>query len=682
MKGQKRNLIFIVMSIWGGVIGASYIWQEMDTRREEKVLALNTASAFFQQIVVSRLWNASHGGVYVPITAMTPPNEYLPTKNRDLTADNGLKLTKVNPSYMTRQIAELAEKNMTGIQFHITSLKPIRPENKAKEWEERWLKSFEQGVKEQGGFIKDGETTWFRYMAPLLTDAGCLMCHAQQGYKEGDIRGGLSVSLPYPTHTHIGILAGHGLAAVLGLIFIFIGGTLYERKRLLFDATFDSAIPTNITDKNHDILMANQSYLDVFGPIHDNKKTIKCYEHRPGKSCHTAQCPLAKVMGGMRKYAGETIKENEGVPRFFIVTAKPLLDSRGKTIGIVESFQDITELKMAEKKLEEFNRKLEALSVTDGLTGIANRRHFDEVLAREHARHARSGAELSLVLLDIDYFKLFNDSYGHVKGDECLRQVAQIVAGCAGRDADLTARYGGEEFACILPDTDRTGAIAIAEKIRCGILARAIPHKESKVADCVTASLGAVTVRCTPDGAVEDLVTQADKLLYRAKASGRNRVEFAAVTDAAGEIKGNLVQLIWKDHFCCGDQLIDSQHQSIFRIANEVLEAVLSARPGPEISLIIRQLLDDVSQHFHDEEKILEAIGFPGMDRHVAEHAKLLAKGIELSQEFKTGTLGVGGVFQFLANEVVMLHMLGADHEYFPFIKETGVADPGVLECA
>lgn len=656
------------MAGWICVLGALLAWLVLDNRRAEKALALTSAKAFHRQIVLSRLWNAAHGGVYVPITPTTQPNEYLPIQNRDLTADNVLRLTKVNPAYMTRQLAELAQKDADGIHFHITSLKPIRPENKATPWEERWLNSFEQGVKERGEFFEDGDIRWFRYMAPILTGPECLKCHARQGHREGDILGGFSVSLPYPARADTGFFVGYGFLAATSLLIIFFCATLYERKRLLFDATFNSPLPACITGKDHTILRANEAYWNAFGHIPDNRKTIKCYEHRPGKSCHTELCPLTQIMNGVSNFGCETSKEIDGVSRHFIITAKPLLDARGKVVGVVESFQEITARKRAEEALEKANRTLEALSLTDGLTGIANRRRFDEVLAREHARHARSGAELSLIMLDIDHFKSFNDCYGHVSGDACLRQIAQVMAACASRPADLVARYGGEEFACILPETDSSGALAIAEKIRRDIIARAIPHKGSNVAGYVTASLGVATVHCTPEGSPVDLIAQADEQLYLAKSTGRNRVKFVATRKVGGESQGNLVQLVWKDSFCCGNQLIDSQHQSLFHSANELLEAVLSARPAPEISALITRLLDEVGQHFHDEEIVLRDAGFPGLSQHIEEHAKLLAKGLELSEEFKASTLTVGDVFQFLAAEVVMLHMLEADREFFPFI--------------
>mgnify|MGYP001351551135 CR=1 FL=1 len=675
MKSNKRNQTLIVMAVWIGITGAFLSWMEMDTRREEKLLAQSAANAFFQQVVISRQWNAAHGGVYVPVTTTTPPNQYLPAKGRDLTADNGLNLTKINPSYMTRQIAELAQKNESGIQFHITSLKPIRPENKATEWEEQWLKSFEQGTKEQGEFFEDGTTIWFRYMAPLLVGPECLKCHAQQGYKEGDIRGGLSVSLPYPKHTHFRLFVGYGSVAIIGLIFILVGTTLYERKQRLFEATFNSPVPTCVTDKDHTILMANESYWAEFGALPDHQKTIKCYEHRPGKSCHTEKCPLTRIMGGSSQYSYETVKEFDGVSKHFIVSAKPLLDRKGKAIGSIESFQEITDRKRAEKALEESNRMFEALSNTDGLTGIANRRRFDEVLSQEYPRHTRSGEPLSLILLDIDLFKAFNDYYGHIKGDECLQQVAQVMTGCLARATDMAARYGGEEFACILPETGSNGAVAIAEKIRQGIIALAIPHAGSNVADVVTASLGVVTVKCHAAGSIVDLLTQVDELLYLAKSSGRNRVEFIAPPEPEKGIAGQLVRLTWQDSFACGNQRIDSQHQALFRHSNELLEAVLSARPSLEISAIIARLLAEVSQHFHDEELLLETIGFPDRHKHIAEHVKLLERGLELSKMFETSTLTVSDLFQFLASEVIMLHMLEADRKFFPFIAAAGSAE-------
>jgi diguanylate cyclase (GGDEF)-like protein/hemerythrin-like metal-binding protein/PAS domain S-box-containing protein len=363
----------------------------------------------------------------------------------------------------------------------------------------------------------------------------------------------------------------------------------------------------------------------------------------------------------------------DGSDFFVEVTIASMLLEGKQTL--FTSWRDITGRKQAEKALEESRCALEALSITDGLTGIANRRRFDEVLNQEYARHARSGAELSLIMLDIDHFKTFNDTYGHVAGDDCLRRIGRVIADCANRLTDLAARYGGEEFAYILPETDRAGAIVIAERIRRGIQVLAIPHRRSDTADCVTASLGVVTLRCTIGGSVFDIVSQADELLYRAKSRGRNRVEFVAAQEyeltVSGKTKGDFVQMVWKDSFCCGNPQIDSQHQALFHLSGELLGAVLSERPTADISVLISRLLDDVEQHFHDEETILATAGFPGMNHHAAEHARLLAKGMKLSRQFSASALPVGDLFQFLAYDVVMVHMLGADREYYPFIRNS-----------
>jgi len=174
--------------------------------------------------------------------------------------------------------------------------------------------------------------------------------------------------------------------------------------------------------------------------------------------------------------------------------------------------------------LKQAQDQLTRLATTDGLTGLANRRRFDETLEHEYARHTRSGAELSLIMLDIDHFKLYNDSYGHIGGDDCLRNVGRTINEIIVRTTDLAARYGGEEFVCLLPMTGHDAAVAIAEKIRQGIGALAIPHCKSTVADHVTASLGVSTVRCVPSKSALQVVALADEQLYAAKSGGRNRV--------------------------------------------------------------------------------------------------------------------------------------------------------------
>jgi diguanylate cyclase (GGDEF)-like protein len=172
--------------------------------------------------------------------------------------------------------------------------------------------------------------------------------------------------------------------------------------------------------------------------------------------------------------------------------------------------------------------KLVMLAATDGLTGLRNRFHFDGMLAYEYARHLRSGEELALIMLDIDQFKAFNDTYGHISGDECLRQIARALTKTVSRTTDLVARYGGEEFAVLMPDTSLRGAVIIAERIRNCISDLVLPQKDTRVGH-VTASLGVVSGIFIKGSSIVDVLAEADIQLYTAKAGGRNRVAFRAI---------------------------------------------------------------------------------------------------------------------------------------------------------
>ena len=176
------------------------------------------------------------------------------------------------------------------------------------------------------------------------------------------------------------------------------------------------------------------------------------------------------------------------------------------------------------RELERLNGELQQLSSTDELTGIANRRSFNKVLAQEWARATREAIPLSLLMIDIDFFKAFNDYYGHQRGDECLRRVADALNGVARRPGDLVARYGGEEFAVILSHTGAPGARTVAEALRAGVEGLNVRHALSPVHDRVTISLGVASTVPEQRGSANTLVAAADLATYEAKRDGRNRV--------------------------------------------------------------------------------------------------------------------------------------------------------------
>ena len=194
---------------------------------------------------------------------------------------------------------------------------------------------------------------------------------------------------------------------------------------------------------------------------------------------------------------------------------------RSLSLGLAASHAQISTQQQA---LQAANEKLEQLSQTDGLTGLANRRHFDQALERAHGHHQRTEAPLSLLMLDVDDFKGVNDHYGHAMGDDYLRAVAHVLERCVTRTTDLVARYGGEEFACLLPNTDHDSAYALAERIRASVAALDLPNAAAAT-PYLTVSMGVATLQGEGgEHGAQALLARADAQLYAAKQAGRNRV--------------------------------------------------------------------------------------------------------------------------------------------------------------
>jgi diguanylate cyclase (GGDEF)-like protein len=191
-------------------------------------------------------------------------------------------------------------------------------------------------------------------------------------------------------------------------------------------------------------------------------------------------------------------------------------------------------------ELKRMRDQLAELAVTDALTGLNNRRRLEQWLKIETTRSARTADYLSVIMLDVDFFKQYNDTYGHPAGDRCLVMVAAALNRAVRRAADLTARYGGEEFACILPRTEHEAAMVVARNVRDQVLALGIPHIKSAAAACVTVSVGVATANCLPGMAPELWIKAADSQLYLAKSAGRNSVIGTIFGTASGTIDGQI----------------------------------------------------------------------------------------------------------------------------------------------
>jgi len=231
-----------------------------------------------------------------------------------------------------------------------------------------------------------------------------------------------------------------------------------------------------------------------------------------------------QVMETQVPYQAEReIVDMNGVSHWYQLLINPFRDTDDNVNGIVVNCIDITDRKQIETALQEANEKLERLATLDGLTQIPNRRRFDEYLRQEWQRMVREQQPLSLILFDVDFFKAYNDHFGHQQGDEGLIAVAQAASRSVKRAADLLARYGGEEFAVILPNTRRTGAEIVARAIQQQIADLRLPHPHSQVNEYLTVSMGIASVVPSIEQSVDELVAAADAALYQAKRRGRNR---------------------------------------------------------------------------------------------------------------------------------------------------------------
>ncbi|SDI60656.1 sensor domain-containing diguanylate cyclase [Paenibacillus naphthalenovorans] len=218
-------------------------------------------------------------------------------------------------------------------------------------------------------------------------------------------------------------------------------------------------------------------------------------------------------------------RRKDGSYVWFETTGSILRGDDGEFKEALCTSRDISARKKLEHQLLQTNELLQQISNIDALTGVANRRRFDECYALEWRQALRFSTPLTVILIDIDYFKKYNDTYGHQKGDLCLQQVANALRAAVKRPGDIIARYGGEEFVIVLPFTDKRGAQTVAEQLRREVESLSIPHRQSDVSPVVTASLGTATVIPTLEMTSHELLLQADKALYQAKKDGRNRVK-------------------------------------------------------------------------------------------------------------------------------------------------------------
>jgi diguanylate cyclase (GGDEF)-like protein/PAS domain S-box-containing protein len=293
------------------------------------------------------------------------------------------------------------------------------------------------------------------------------------------------------------------------------------------------ASPDDITiaDLSGNIIMVSEAANRIFGYDPDEVPGMSVMDFIAPEDHERARANIVKMIHENYPGPNEYRAVRKDRSCFDIEVNNSLIrDRQGNPVQMVLIVRDITNRKKAEQQIQTLVRQLETErdlaqrnSLTDSLTGLSNRGFFDTFLQAEFSRHTRSGTQLSLIMIDVDHFKNYNDHYGHLAGDNCLRQIASTLKAMVERGTDIVARYGGEEFVVILPDTDCQGAAALAGRIAESVLELALPHATSDTSEFVTVSLGvtSATDHVLTDGS--QLVALADQAMYQAKNNGRNR---------------------------------------------------------------------------------------------------------------------------------------------------------------
>lgn len=550
---EKKYWVLPVL-LWAAMAAASYGWNRSALNHHVWELAASQGRFVYKMVGAVRLWNASHGGVYVAVDAATRPNPYLKVPDRDVTTTSGKALTLINPAYMTRQVADYVLEQ-SDMLLHLTSLKPLNPGNAADAWEAETLRRFEQGEKERLAFVDREDGSIARYMAPLHVLTACMKCHEQQGYKVGDIRGGVSVTfsaaplLEAVREQKRNLLSVHLAVWLLlsGLTLLALSGLRRQVLSLQRAKEQQDAVVELRTRELRDEakereqaearlrLLINSSGEGVYGVDFDGNCTFcnpvalrllgfrdvsevlgknmheLIHRERPGDCRVPGLCRLSAYQDGQAVHAEDDVFCRAGGVCLPVEYRSHPIYSDGRVVGAVVTFSDITERKRTQEQIwRQANY--------DGLTGIPNRNLFHDRLDQAVSQAARGRGRVALLFMDLDGFKEVNDTLGHDAGDVLLKEAAQRLMACV-RDSDTVARIGGDEFTVILPHVN--GA-AEAEAVAAKVLDRLREPFRLHGRDVfVSASIGIAVYPGDADSSAT-LIKHADAAMYRAKDSGKN----------------------------------------------------------------------------------------------------------------------------------------------------------------
>lgn len=382
-RSSLRPYSHLLLGLWTVTVFGLLVWSVFQARESTWKLASHTARAHFDKDRAFRLWGASHGGIYVPVDDKTPPNPHLGhVEERDIRTPSGTRLTLMNPAYMIRQLQEEFSE-LYGVKGRITSLKPLRKENSPDEWERKALRSFERGKQEVIEFTEVAGERHLRLMRPFVTEKGCLKCHGHQGYKEGDVRGGIGVSLslkPFFQQEHRQIIVAvmsHGLIFLIGFVGIVLGMKRLGRreeernaveaqlaKSEMFLQQVVENIPNMVFVKDADDLSfvsINQAGEELLGYSREDLLGRSAYDFFPREQADffTSKDREAITKRGLLDIPEQQIQTRLKGNRIVHAKKIPILDSDGVPRYLLGISEDITDRKRAEEELIRSNQDLQ-----------------------------------------------------------------------------------------------------------------------------------------------------------------------------------------------------------------------------------------------------------------------------------------------------------------------------------
>lgn len=557
---QDRRLWILPILLWAILSGASLGWNLQEIRQHQYEMMTNQGRLIFTMVESIRLWNAGHGGVYAPQSDTTLSNPYLVIKERDITSPSGRPLTLLNPAYMTRQLAGMVTE-LSGVKLHLTSLKPLNPVNAPSDWERLALLNFEQDrdkVEWTEVAHVEGEER-FRFVAPLLTREACMACHANQGYRVGDIRGGISVSFPtapvvdpmQPQRYNL-IVIHLVVWLILSTLSIILLGRLRRHLLAMQEVhTAQEALIAARTDELHQKaqqheqtenqlrLVLSSSGEGIFALDAKGRFTLcnpaalhylgyQTEVELLGRHARETLCPSGKELcqvcetgcalhsnydEGEHHHVEEAEFRRADGSKLPVEYRASAVYRDGVVVGSVVNFADISERKQRQELIwRQAN--------FDHLTGLSNRHALQDMLRHRIRIAKRYKQSFALLFIDLDGFKQVNDLLGHDAGDSLLQQVAERLRKHT-RESDIIARLGGDEFTVILPKCHiEAEAGRVATKL-IQVLSEPYTVKDNQQA-CISASIG-VAMHPRDGKACDTLLNHADDAMYEAKKQGKNR---------------------------------------------------------------------------------------------------------------------------------------------------------------